>query len=144
MIDDKTDNSIIYSNLPNQQSNTYTKYCTHMCTGYMVLLKNIPFQYDLRQYQPYTRQWYLTLHNTKIRALQLSIGMQWMAMCYWEFYFDHQKLIRLWNDWLYKICTFLPFSTFQPIFSPVYLRNKHERQAVPEATTSEEKSMHEN
>lgn len=54
-----------------------------MCTGYMVLvLKNIPFQYDLRQYQPYIRQWYLTLHNTKIRALQLSIGMQWMAMCY--------------------------------------------------------------
>jgi hypothetical protein len=75
MIDDKRDNSIIHSNLPNQQFNAYTKYCTGMCTGYMVLvLKNIPFQYDLRQYQPYTRQWYLTLHNSKIRALQLSNG----------------------------------------------------------------------
>jgi hypothetical protein len=75
MIDDKRDNSIIHSNLPNQQFNAYTKYCTGMCTGYMVLvLKNIPFQYDLRRYQPYTRQWYLTLHNSKIRALQLSNG----------------------------------------------------------------------
>jgi hypothetical protein len=75
MIDDKRENSIIYSNLPNQKFNAYTKYCTGMFTGYMVLaLKNIPFQYDLRRYQLYTRQWYLTLHNSKIRALQLSMG----------------------------------------------------------------------